>query len=249
MSAQASRQQQQRQRADAATRKARAEARIRAARRKRRIITVSVVVGVLLVIAGIGIGIQSTRGAIHVGATPTGATSDAGIGVGQASAPVRADFYEDFQCPGCGKFERSAGEAVAELINSNKLYAVFHPMAFLGPESTRASNASACAADEGGFLKYHAALYRNQPPEKTNGYRNTDLIAIAGDLGLSNKTFRYCVEKSSHVGWVQKVTDQASQKGVVQTPTIFLDGKQMNPADYETASAFRAAVEKVASAK
>lgn len=247
MTAQAPRQ--QRSRPDAATRKARAEARVQAARRKRRLIVIASVVGVLVVLAVVGIGIQSVRGKITVGATPKGATTDGGIGVGNPAAPARADFYEDFQCPACGKFERASGEEVGKLIDAGKLYAVYHPMAFLGPESIRASNAAGCAADEGAFLKYHAGLYQAQPPEQTNGFRNSDLIGIAGELRISTRTFRYCVDNSSHLGWVQKVTDLASKRGVVQTPTIFLDGKQMAPQDYGTPDAFRAAVERAAAAK
>lgn len=237
---------QQHKRPDAATRRARAEARVRAARRRKRLVVVSVVVGVLVVAAVIGIVLQSQRGKITVGATPKGVTSDSGVAVGRSTAPVRVDFYEDFQCPACGKFERAVGQTVEQLVDQGRIYAVFHPMAFLGPESTRASNASGCAADQGHFLAFHSALYRSQPPEKTNGYRNSDLISTAGQLGFSNRTFRYCVEKSSHLGWVQKVTDLASQKGVVQTPTIFIAGKQANPADYATPEAFRAAVERAA---
>jgi protein-disulfide isomerase len=196
--------------------------------RQRRIIVLSVVILVLVLAAVIGVVVQSNRSGGQKVVLPATATGqDHGIVVGKANAPVKMDFYEDFQCPICGQLEAQSGATINQLINSGKVQATYHMMAFLGPESVRAANAGAAAAQAGKFKAYHDVLYANQPPEDTNGFQNKTLISLAGKVGLSSKPFTDAVNSGTYKGYVNKVTDDASKRGVTATPTVFLDGKQI----------------------
>ncbi len=74
-------------------------------------------------------------------------------------------------CAACGQFESAAGATIDELVKAGKVTVVYHPISILdrysnGTQySTRASGASACAADGGKFTEYHKALFDNRPEE------------------------------------------------------------------------------------
>ncbi|WP_131765809.1 DsbA family protein [Candidatus Protofrankia californiensis] len=216
------------------------------AQRRQRVIVGSVVVAVLAVAAVIGFAVQSSR----TGSTPvvlpvTATGTDNGIVVGKADAPVTVDFYEDFQCPICEELETSLGPSVQQLIDDGRIKAVYHMMSFLGPESVRAANAAAAAAQEGKFKEYHAILYTNQPPERTSGYRNNTLTEFGTRVGLTSPAFTDAVNNGTYNGYVAKVEDDASKRGVTGTPTVFVNGRRLAPQSL-TPQGFTAAVNNAA---
>ena len=84
---------------------------------------------------------------------PAGATPE-GDGILVGNGPVRIDAYIDFLCPYCRQFELSSAAALAALVAAGEASIAYHPMNFLDDASTtnystRASAASACAADQG----------------------------------------------------------------------------------------------------
>ncbi len=210
-------------------------------RRRRAVVIAGLVAGVLLLAGLVGYAVQSSRddtGEVVVPATATGTDNGiavgggtggtgGGIGGGGAGAPVTLDFYEDFQCPVCKQLEDTSGKTIAGLIDSGKVKAVYHMMSFLGPESVRAANASAAAAQEGKFKEFHDILYANQPPERSGGYQNDTLIELGRQVGLTSAAFADAVNAGTYRGYVAKVDDDASRRGVTGTPTVFLNGRQL----------------------
>jgi protein-disulfide isomerase len=167
-----------------------------------------------------------------------------GIMLGAADAPVLVEVYEDFMCPACGRFEEAAGSALREMTADGNVRVVFRPMAFLDGASTtrystRASNASACAVDAGRFPAYHARLFAVQPEEGGPGLSDAQLVALGTDAGISGQEFADCVENLDFLPWTQRATDAASKAGVVQTPTIRVNGEALAVA---TLPALQAAV-------
>jgi protein-disulfide isomerase len=216
----------------AADRREKAAAAREAARKKelrqRRIIILSVFSLIIVLVAVISVVVISNQSGGKKVVLPATATGiDNGIVVGKANAPVKVDFYEDFQCPICGELESQSGATINQLIDSGKVQATYHMMAFLGPESVRAANAAAAAAQAGKFKAYHDTLYANQPPENTGGFQNKTLISLASKVGISSTTFTNAVNDSTYTGYASKVTDDASKRGVTATPTVFLNGKQI----------------------
>jgi protein-disulfide isomerase len=45
--------------------------------------------------------------------------------------------------------------------------------------------------------------------------------------GISGSGFDTCVRDGKYKPWVQHVTDAATARGVTGTPTVFVDGKQV----------------------
>lgn len=156
------------------------------------------------------------------------------------------DIYEDFQCPICQQFEALNGKYINSLVAEKKAIVKFHPLSFIGPESVRAANAAACANDEGKYLDFHLGLYANQASSENSGaWTNDRLIAIAGASGIKSAAFNSCVKDGKYEGWVGKVAEAGSKAGVNSTPTIFVNGKEIDRnTEYFSADKFKAAVER-----
>jgi len=212
-------------------------------RRERWIRTVAAVAVVMLVV-GLGVLWQVNRTKVDPGAARPSGVADVGggitVGTAAASAPV-VDLYEDFQCPVCGEFEAAAGATLREMASTDEARLVYHPLSFLGEESVRAANAFGCAADAGKAQQFHDALFANQPPEHSGGYRTADLIKAGEQVGITGGNFATCVNDGTYNGWVRQVARAGDDKGVTQTPTVFVGGKELAREAY-TADGLKAAV-------
>ena len=156
------------------------------------------------------------------------------------------DIYEDFQCPVCQQFEGLNGEYINSLITEKKAAVRFNILSFLGTESVLAANAAACSNDEDKFLDFHLGLYANQPGAENSGEWSADrLIAIGAASGLTSDSFKSCVKELKYEGWVAKVAEAGSKAGVNSTPTVFVNGKEIDRnSEYFNADKFKAAVER-----
>lgn len=154
------------------------------------------------------------------------------------------DIWEDAQCPACARFEQTNGVYIAKLITEKRAVVNFHMLSFLGPESILAANALACAADEDKFLSLHSYLYATQGAENTGVWSNEGLISLAKEAGLSTSTFASCVNTGKYDNWVSDVGDDGVSKGINSTPTVFVNGKKLDPqTQVFDAAGFSAAIE------
>jgi protein-disulfide isomerase len=208
-------------------------------------LVVTVVVGVLLIMLVPTLLSKKTDTSAKI---PAAVSADRGYGIvfnGELTGVPVLDIYEDFQCPVCAQFEKLQGDYIESLIADKKATVVYHTLSFLGPESVNAANAAACSADQGKFLQYHRALYANQPQENT-GVWSTDVLGILGQAaGITSKEFTSCVNDMSYQGWVNNVAAAGAKANVNSTPTVFINGKEIDrQSEYFDAAKFKAAVER-----
>jgi protein-disulfide isomerase len=215
-------------------------------RRRRTMWTTIIAVAVLVIAGGIGYGVYASQ---HKGsfATPPGSVSN-GTGFAVGNGPATVDIYEDFICPICKQFEDSSGSAVEQLGTQGKARVIYHPIAILDGSSTtnystRSAAASACAAVDGKFREYAKALFAQQPSEGSAGLSDDQLVQIGTSIGLNDSSFGQCVRDGTYKSWVQHVTDEASAAGVTGTPTVKVNGQQVQA----TADAITSAVQPGAS--
>jgi protein-disulfide isomerase len=214
---------------------------------KRRAVTVwtSIAVVAVLLIAGVvGYGLYSSQKDDTASATtPPGAVDD-GTAFASGDGPVTIDIYEDFMCPVCHEFETSSGATLKQLVTDKKVTVRYHPIAILdrysnGTEySTRAAAAAAAAGAAGKFAEYHQVLFDNQPEENSNGLDDAKLIDLGKSVGLTDAAFGDAVNSGKYESWATKVTETASAKGVTGTPTVLVNGRQLQnptPAELEKA--------------
>ena len=208
-------------------------------------LVIAVVVGVVLIMLVPTLLSKQTNTSAKV---PASVSADRGYGIvfneNLKSVPV-IDIYEDFQCPICAQFEKLQGDYIESLITAKKATVVYHTLSFLGPESVNAANAAACSADQGKFLQYHRALYANQPQENT-GVWSTDVLGVLGQAaGIMSKKFTSCVNDMAYQGWVNNVAAAGAKANVNSTPTVFINGKEIDrKTEYFSADKFKAAVER-----
>jgi protein-disulfide isomerase len=168
---------------------------------------------------------------------PAGITPQ-GDGIASGYGKVTVDAYIDFLCPYCRQFELAAGSTLDELLAADRIKLVYHPMNFLDQASTtkystRAAAAAGCASDEGQFLGYVSALFRNQPGEGGPGLTDDELAEIGASAGLDSERLGAAIAEGRYLRWPDYVTETATQLGVSATPTIFVAGSPVD-ADAET---------------
>lgn len=214
-------------------------------RRRARIAAIAATAVVVLVVVA-GTAWQSSRSEEQQrGTTPVTATDDGAFLVGDETAPVTVTVFSDYLCPACKRFETLAGPTLDELVEDGTVRLAYHPIAILDLRSTtrystRAASAAACAADVGELRPYTEALFAAQPAEGGPGLDDGRLA----DLGPDDDGFAACVRDRQYAGWVTRSTEVASRAGVVQTPTVLVDGVPLQ--DWRPES-LRAAVEQAAS--
>jgi protein-disulfide isomerase len=98
-------------------------------------------------------------------------------------------------------------------------------MAFLGPESQWAAEASECAGDQGAFWEYHDYLYENQGGENQGAFSKDNLKAFAADLSLDTAEFNQCLDSGKYTEQVQADTNLARQIGATSTPAFMINGQ------------------------
>ena len=202
-------------------------------------IAIGMVIFVVLVGVIFSVLSNKTNSKVSIPASVS-ATDGYGI-VFNKDAKVKVDIWEDFQCPHCKDFESVAGDYLNGLIRAGKVRAVYHPMTFIGPESVLAAAAAACTADSGKFLNMHAALYNNQAATENSGaWTNTTLKLLAITAGDSSKATASCIDSGKYTNWTNNVEADAAKKNVNSTPTMFINGKQLDQAHYLNLPALKA---------
>ena len=149
---------------------------------------------------------------------------------GPVTAAVTIEEYADFQCPACGQFARTTGaQLLRTYIAEGKVKLVFRHFAFLGAESNWAAEATECAAEQGRFWDMHDKLYASQAGENRGAFSKANLKRMGDALGLG-PSFAACVDSGRYAQSIRDLSDDASERGVRATPTIFIDGRKIEGA-------------------
>jgi protein-disulfide isomerase len=207
---------------------------------RRRLVIIGAVVLALVVAAGFAI--QAWRDSTGATATPPeGATDDFGVLVGEASAPTTITIYEDFLCPVCGVFDEATAAPLEQAAEAGDVQLDLRIVAILDRASddeysTRSANAAAVVLDTAGldaYLAFKGLLFENQPAEGGPGLSDDELVDLAVEAGAEEDAVRPGIEDKSFEQWTVNATDAMSQAGVTGTPTILVDGRQVEGASLQ----------------
>lgn len=191
----------------------------------------AVVVGIVVIAVALlstgQLGPQSTALKDPVDGIPAKSLWD-GRALGSKTAPVTLEAFEDFQCPACDMFStQTEPQLIKDYIADGKLRLVYKDMAFIGPESVDAAVAARCAGDQGLFWPFHDYVFANQKGEN-KGYVSADFLrSIATKVGADVNAFNACVGTQAPRDAVAAETKEGSDRGVVSTPTLFLNGQKI----------------------
>lgn len=216
------------------------------------------VVIVALIATGILGGHQVTTSGLLQPQDQSPATLANGRVLGKADAPVTIDLWSDFQCSACGSFVRDVEpEMVQNLIDTGKAKVVYHDYILIdsyvqgGHESLDAATAARCAGEQGKFWQYHDWLFANQIGENQNAFKRTKLDDMAFAAGLDQAKFDSCYDSGaarqaasaeSTEGTKLQYKDATGKAvtGINHTPTLIINGQEINPSYDALAAAVNA---------
>lgn len=179
-------------------------------------------------------GVDAKSGSVTVTAADLGGTV---VEPGQSSKVAKVMIFEDFQCPACRAFNEAYADRLDSLVRDGKAEIVYQPVAFLDAQSTtkyasRAMNAAVCVLDVGGkqsFYEMVKNLFASQPEEGSAGLTNAALNDLATkSLGKANTKVKDCINDGGYRPFVKTVTDRAVKSGIGHTPTIKVNGTEVD---------------------
>lgn len=150
--------------------------------------------------------------------------SDARHFQGDEGAPITIVEFSDFNCGFCNRFAvETLGQLRDEYVDTGKVRFVYKHFAILGPTSTRAAEASECAAEQNSFWDYHDLTFANKAAGRTD-LSDESLIAQAADLGLDVGAFSECLESNRYNSQIQQESLSVQSLGVRGTPGFLVNG-------------------------
>jgi protein-disulfide isomerase len=223
-------------------------------KRNRILIQIGIVTSVLVASGAIAFAVFSAS--TQSQAVPVNASFNDGVKVGSGlkvytpeftppmtqTNPVEIKIYIDYQCPICAIFELPNSEQLENWVSTGAATMEIHPLSFLDGRgspnafSSRAANASLCVADYSpdNFFAYNTRLFQSQPTEGASGPENSELIAFAQEVGVTNtEEVSNCINSKMFGSFIKDATERAlsepipgTQQSVTGTPAIFVNGQQ-----------------------
>ena len=162
--------------------------------------------------------------------------------LGAADAPVQVALFEDFRCPHCATFTEEVMPRVeSEFVEPGVASVTFLHFPVLGPASERAAVAATCVARqaEDAFWEVETALMRSQDRiAEDAGLR--DVIRSYAP-GLDEAAFEACFQGDEALEVVRADAALAGELGLRGTPSVLVDGVQVDPTWSAVSAAIREA--------
>jgi protein-disulfide isomerase len=150
--------------------------------------------------------------------------------LGPADAPVTIVEYADFGCPSCKLWHQQGILDQVRQKYGDRVRFVWRDFDVITLNSHKAALAARCAADQGKFWEYHAALFAHAPQ-----FDMEALKQYAADLNLDTTRFNPCLEERQHRGEVLADRQDAFDRGFRGTPTFLIDEQRVEgPPSFET---------------
>jgi protein-disulfide isomerase len=163
---------------------------------------------------------------------------------GGENAPVTLEEFGDFECPPCGVLHPILKDIEREL--GDRLRVVFrhNPLPTIHKHAYDAARAAEAAGMQGKFWEMHDMLYEKQGEWTVAPDPREKFTAYAQALGLDANKFMRDMGSDLAISRVTLDMRRAKSMGVTGTPTLFLNGKQVNANDM-TPEALRRAINNV----
>jgi protein-disulfide isomerase len=148
---------------------------------------------------------------------------------GPADAPVEVVVFEDFLCPHCGTFAESVAPRIERTFveDGDVAYYVMN-FVVIGPESERIAQVGECVLEQSNdaYWAFETAAYRSQ-----QGLDEARAIELALEYagGLDEERLRSCVDEDRQLEAVRADGATAQELGLRGTPSVLVDGEQVDP--------------------
>jgi protein-disulfide isomerase len=157
------------------------------------------------------------------------ATESGGVHMlGPADAPVTLEEYGDFQCPPCGKLSEPINEIQHDYNRQVRL--IFRNFPLVNHQHAReAAYAAEAAGLQDRFWQMHDLLYKEQAVWSNSTDARALFDAYAGYIGLNIERFNIDMDSDKVKERVAADQKQGVSLGVKNTPTIFVNNKEIDP--------------------
>jgi protein-disulfide isomerase len=148
------------------------------------------------------------------------ALAGAGHRIGQANAPLTVLVFSDFECPACARFANETFPSLQQRYGDRVALVYRHWPLSNHKFAYAAARASECAAQQGQFDKFHAAVYRNQGKLGLKSFRQ-----FASESGVPDLVrFDACTNQDTAVPAIEKDIQEALKLEATGTPTVIVNG-------------------------
>lgn len=194
-------------------------------------------VGSLVLVGIVGIAILGyTASRPRAGITPVDPNLPAGTAegylIGNPDAPVQVIEFGDFECPACAQWANVTEPDVRERLIKTGLisFRFFDFPLDIHRNTWPASNAVACADDQGKFIEMHDGVFATQHQWDGLATSNPKKVfeRVASGLGLNMDEWESCFDSQKHYPRIKANFEEGVRRGVGQTPT-FIIGSTMYP--------------------
>jgi len=158
--------------------------------------------------------------------------------------------YGDYECPYCGEYYSTVKQIEAEYNSQITFQFVNFPLESIHPNAFAGARAAEAANLQGQFWQMHDLLYQqnqiyydSNEQEATWVGASTPLTyfdAYAKELKLNVKQFNTDYNSDKVNDLINNDLDKGNKLGIDATPTFYLDGKKVSPAN--SVSAFQSLI-------
>lgn len=184
---------------------------------------------------------SANKGDFTAQVVPVNATSDKTAiimnpGKANEGAPL-LERHADYQCGGCISYEAYFGDTLRALADKGEINYQAHQRIFMdrnigNDTSTRGAIAAACADLVGHYESYDAAVWAGAANATQRGFTDEQIretfAEAAGITGSDLETFQQCYNARATSDFVTGVDAAASARGINNTPTFLVNGKQID---------------------
>lgn len=149
--------------------------------------------------------------------------------MGNPEAPVQVIEFADFECPACANFfTLTEPDVKSRLVETGIISYRFmdFPLA-MHPNTWHASNAAACANEQGKFWEMHDALFNTQ--DQWNGMVTRrpkgKMQELAEQIGLDVDKWEECFDAQKYLPNIQAHEREAVRRGASQTPSFIIGSR------------------------
>lgn len=156
-----------------------------------------------------------------------------GYTAGKADAPVKLIEFGDFECPQCARFATlTEPDMRKRLLETGQVQFTFYdfPIYQIHQNTEAASNAAACADEQGKFWEMHDKLFDGQ--DQWNGEATSNpgkvFTQYASAIGLKVDQWQTCYDAKKYQKRINANLAEGIRRGVSATPS-FLLGTKLRP--------------------
>ena len=144
-------------------------------------------------------------------------------------AKVTVVEYASPTCPHCALWQENTWPAFkTAYVDTNKVRYVFRELPTPPADVAAAGFLMARCAGADNYFDVIHAIMKSQAEWRAGGNPRDSLVRIAGEHGMDEAAFTRCVTDPAGIAALEARVKAATDAGVINTPTFFVNGRQVS---------------------